>query len=469
MKRTSVLLACLPLLVVAACGDDDGFTCNLDAATQLAASDWPISRHDPANTGRIDDTSVGNDPPTARCIFPSPADPETPAVDSLIDCTSRGSAITTTVVVGGSNLVLATQDGRIRSLNHEGVEAIADTPINLAAPLNTPLLGVDGTVFITTTGGLTRRYAPDSGELLFSATFFDDIVVAPNIGPDGVIYAGTISGQFQGVCTNGAPRFQVALGAISVPAAVTADPNDAERSIVLAAGDNGRVQGFDDLRGTLMWSFFTAGRLNRSAVVIDESQGIFIVPDSTGRIYAASVVSGQPRRGDGSELLPYRAARCTTSGAPCSNDAECATDEVCRGELITAAAALGTNHLYVITEGPRSETGQALGPGSLYAFSLDFAGGGADWSWTLPQAGQSRSSPVVASRNGRDVVVFAADRDCDSTTCGGGVIGAVSDGELLWQVELPDSVGTASPSIRRDGQSAVIYIGTAGGKLYEVR
>jgi outer membrane protein assembly factor BamB len=373
------------------------------------------------------------------------------------------------MVNGDERLILATQGGRVHVLRFNGEEVSLEEPIDLDAPVNTPLLGADGSIFVTATSGVIRQFSGDNGVALFSASLSSDIVVAPNIGLDGVIYAGSIAGLFSAVCTNGAQRFQAGLGAISALSAATPDPSDEERTIILAASDNGRVQGFGDLRGDILWTFFTAGRLMGSAVVVDESRGRFIVPDSDGRIYAASFLTGRPLREDGTELVPYRVARCIPSGTPCATEADCGAAESCAGEAIRAAGALGSDHFYVTTQGARSETGALVSPGSLYAFSLDFQGGGAAWTFPLPEQGRSQSSPLVATGGDREIVVFGADLECDEVACATGAVMAVADGELLWTVPLPDPVGAASASVRRTAPGGVIYIGTTGGKLYEIQ
>ena len=75
---------------------------------------------------------------------------------------------------------------------------------------------------------------------------------------------------------------------------------------------------------------------------------------------------------------------------------------------------------------------------------------------------------MVATGPAGDVVVVAADLACPAEGDPCGMIAALRDGEPLWMIELPDRVGTASPSIRRVDGRAVIYIGTDGGKLYEI-
>lgn len=468
MRRWPSIAAGIALSALVSCGGGGGFRCNLDAATEPASSDWPMSRRDPANTGRIAAT-VARESPSVRCVYPEPAD--SGGTGGFADCAAGGPAIDTTAIVGSRRMILATRSGRVHVLdltNENFPEISLTNAINLAVPANTPLLGADDSIFVTETSVSMRRFDGTTGLQMFAASLLSDTVVAPNIGPDGVLYAGSTGGFFAGVCTNGAFRFQRGFGGVSVPAAVTANPVDPERTLVLAAGDNGRLQGFDDERGDVLWSFFTANRLNRSAVVVDESREMFILPDTGGNIYAGSLRNGLPQRADGSELRSYRVASCLPSRNPCTRDEQCGEDGRCVGEVITASGALGLDYFYVATEGPRSETGDTLGPGSIRAYSLEFDGRDPEWVWTLPEGGQSQSSPVVAVDQDGEVLIAAADLECDDTGCEHGAVFAIADGDLLWQVDLPDTVGRAAASIRVD-DAAAIFIGTAGGKLYEIR
>lgn len=470
MNRLASLAACLVLSAITACDDGGGFNCNLDAATDPADSDWPLARRDPANTGRIEAT-VASDLPATRCVFPRPAGAEAGAGE-FSDCAIGGAAIDTTPIIGTDRMLLATGDGRVHVLSlTDGAfgEIALDNPIMLSSAANTPLLGADNSIFVTESSVSVRRFDGSTGMQMFAASLLADIVVPPNIAPSGVILAGSVAGLFQGTCTNGAIRFRSAFGGVSVAAAVTANPQEPERAIVLGAGDNGRLQAFDEERGNFLWAFFTANRLDRSAVVIDESRELFILPDAGGNIYAGSLRTGRPRRADGAELFPYRVASCLATGDACTRDSQCGDGGRCVGEAISASGALGRHHFYVATTGPRSETGVTLGPGSIRAYSLDFDGSDAVWTWRLPEGGQANSSPIVAVDGDGETLIAAADLDCDEVTCTHSVVLALRDGELLWQVPLPDPVGRAAPSIRRTDDGAAIYLGTAAGKLYEIR
>jgi len=403
------------------------------------------------------------------------------------DCVDGQGAITTTPIVGGlgdePRLIVASADGIVHVLDLEGNEITLRNDIDLAAPVNSPLIGADDSIFVTAKSGVTRRFSGETGERLFSATLMDSILAAPNLGPDGVVYAGTQGGFFGAVCTNGILRFQSLLGSISTPAAITADATDPERTVVLVAAENGRVQAFDDERGNLKWTFFTSARIMRSAIVIDETREVFIVGDTEGFVFAGSIGSGKPIRSDGSDLVPYRAGRCAPSeSAICRSDNDC-DGESCLGERIVAAPALGSNRIYIATEGGRSENGSVTTPGAVHAISLEFDGRPADWVWTAPVGGEIMSSPAVIVDDNREVLIVgvdidicAADEPAADCVCGDGScepiirgsVLALEDGQPLWAIDLPNRIGLASPSIRKSDGGVTIYIGTEAGQLFEI-
>jgi len=498
-----ILLAGILTATGLGCGGDDPPRCRLDEATVLADSSWPVVRRDAQNTGRLElDASRGQSIPNgtapgdARCIFPLD-ESEATTSGTIRECVETDDEIDTTPIVAPDNLVVGTTSGRVHLIDFGGGTIETEDEINLTSAVNTPMVGANGWIFVTERVGAARAFDADGGEE-FGASLLSRATAAPNLGPDGVLYAGTEGGIFSAVCTNGIPRFTTGLGSINSPAATTQDPSDPENTIVLAVADNGRVQAYDDRRGNLRWSFFTAARTARSAVVVveDESVPYFIVPDTAGFVLAGTIDNGTPIGADS----PYRAARCAPAAGECAPDEECADGEVCQsgtcqrfcvadadcsegsfclGERITAAPALGREHVYIATEGGRSDNGSITTPGSVYAFALDFSGGSPDWSFQAPAGSIVQSSPaVVVDEDGTEVVVFAFDRDiCDDedapencvTTMRGRVYGRSIDGAVEWQVDIPGEIGTSSPSIRATGDGSLeIYVGTQQGHLFQI-
>ncbi len=482
MSRLIVITTIVLVPLLAACGSGQGgLPCILSDATDLAQSDWPSSRRDPANTARFPDGKVTTGQPSARCIFPLSEATMAPGQGARQGCETGGSPIVTTTIVTEDRLTVGTQDGVIRQIDFDDEVLPLERGITLPASPNTPLIGEDGSIFVTDTSGVTRRFSNQDGEQKFSAPLLDKIIVDLNIGPDGVVYTGTSNGLFAAVCPNGGFRFSSGLGSISIPVAITDHPfapAEAGQSVVLVASDTGRVTALEDIDGDVLWTFFTSGRLDNSGIVIDEQRGIFMVPDSQSRIFAASLATGRPeiedKGGERVDLKSYRVARCAESGDACRLDDDCGDGDTCISDTISAAGALGQDHFYVATKGIRRDNGTTLSPGALYAFSLDFAGGGPDWVWTLPKGGSVQSAPIVVQQDNTEIVVFGADVGCvdtpEETPCSTATLFAVRDGQLLWEVDdLSGTVGRSSPSIRNtdDGRS-LIYIGTSAGMVFEI-
>ena len=460
------VLAIFLMIALAACsGDDGGRSCNLnlDDTTVTASTDWPSARRDPRNSARLEGVQVSN-PPQVTCIFPRSSTDE--------ECRNDGSPITTVPIIGpetlapdvtedetmgdggmGPRIIVVTEDGAIHVLDETGVELPLATPIDLVRSTTSPLAGENGSIFVADAAGRVLQF-DNQGELIFSRALGNQITADPILGPDGVAYIGSIagsiegSGNFEGVCTNGVPRSIVTLGSVSTNAAVTPDPNDSERTLVIAASDSGRVQAIDDEFGRLRWSFFTAGRLSNTSIVLDERRGIFAIADTGGNVVFGSLANGHAVQANGDEV--------GAGGTPLAYNV---------GARIATSPALGRDHIYVVSE--ESADQEAL----LHALPLP-ASNATAWTWSFPNDVVINSSPVVAAgQSTRDeTVVAAADFACESGECSQSMVVAVRDGSGIWIVDLPASVGFASPSIRKDGdENAVIFVGTQGGQLFEIR
>jgi outer membrane protein assembly factor BamB len=459
MTRWSLLALAFAVVLVAGCGGgNNGLQCSLDDQTVLASSEWPSFRRDSANTARTD-AVVGTGHPTARCVFPRATDD-----GECIDAGLASSPIETSVIIGGDRLVFATRDGDIHFLQFDGTPLDLPFDITINSGITTPLLGADGSLYVTSGDGAMRRFDANA-ELQATGTLLSFISATPVIDSEGVIYTGTVGGSLAAVCPNGGLRFNLPAPPTRGGAAITTDPlDDRGRALILSGGDSGRVLAVHH-RGDFRWSF-TASSSIFAPIVIDEERAVFFVLDRSGRIYSGNLM-------DGTGISSFRAARCSSSDeVRCNTSADCPDGENCVGESITAAAALGAARLYVGTEGNRQSGGSS--PGRLYA--LDVAANGAlaaqsAWEFPLPTNGTIRSSPAVAQSCNGDLVLFGADLDDCGESSGGacGALFAVDEAGLQWSVELQGLVGTNSPTIRADAGLAVAYVGTDAGRLYAIQ
>ena len=415
MKRricTAVALAAL----LAGCSSGGGpAKCGFSGSTVLAESAWPKSRRDPANTGRID-LDLRTNPGTARRFFP----PEG----------TTSSAIAGSPIIGDDRIVIAATDGTVSVVNSAG-EGVLDEDIKSGgAVTGSPLVGLDGTLFVGAGDGILTQYEAD-GTLKRFTRIGGFIGASPNIGADGTIYIGTETGVFTGVCPNGVARFFLSIAPVASTAAVANDPDDARDRIIVVATESGEVRALD-IRGRQRWSFFTAAAV-RAAVMLDEAADRFFAADVAGRVYAGNVSDGQPR------AFRFEAAAS-----------------------ISASPGLGRDDrdvpvLYVADEG-----------GTLYA--IDRATGVT--RWTYATGGTIFSSPAVAVGGESDVVVFAADVPSDvedPESPASGIVYAVEDAgdqpALLWAADLGASIGHSSPAIASEG---TVYIGTESGVVYAI-
>ncbi len=443
-RTPSLCLAAFAITLVACSGGGGGFSCNLDDATTVAPTDWPSARRDTANSGRVIVDTFPEEV-EARCIFPRPSagaecsNEESAVIGVPIIGIEPGSANVAPIADSEVRILVAARDGSVHLLDADGTPIVLDREIELNQAANTPLAGADGSIFLTTENGAISRFSGVDGVQLFLAADQNDIAVAPAMGPDGVTYAGDVTGTFSAICTNRAPRFFSELGGITTLPAIVTDPRDEERTLVIVASNSGRVQALDDDRGRLRWAFFTASRLQDTAVVADEERGLFAVADTGGLVLFGSLADGGP---------------ITVDGEPFSYDA---------GGRIATAPALGGDHVYVLSEASAQQAP------ALHAVALP-ASGAASWTWALPADATVNASPALAVSDDGDTIVVAADFACQTGTCEGATVFAVRQGAELWSVDLPSPLGTAAPSIRSDdGGNAVVLVGTQAGQLFEIR
>lgn len=454
--RAALLLAFVALVASNCGGGGGGKKCKTDGGTILAhpaddptGSDWPRFHRDRANTGRTEVSLRTTAPQAPVRIFPP-------------EGTTIGSVSTTPILGPNGRLFFGSQDGTVYAINRQGDPLFFDDQgepehlVRVSAVSATPLLGDSGALFVAGGDGSVLQYSVD-GILLQSTLLGGFISASPNIGNDGTIYVGSLSGSFGGVCPNGAAKFLVAFAQMQTAPAVTNDPEDDEDLIIINAEESGQVRGYD-IRGRQRWSFF-ASAAPRGAVVLDEESDNFFIADASGRVFSASVLDGR-QQGVCSEDasrpcamdtdctgqcvdFAFRTARCAppASDTLCTTNDDCESPAVCVPDAVNTAPALGIATLYLVSEF-----------GNVYALDSHTAA----LRWTVTVGAPVHSAPAVAVDATGETLVFGADD---------GMLYAVRDGQVLWSVPLGASVGTSSPSIAADG---TIFIGTSDGVLFSI-
>lgn len=339
----------------------------------LADTAWPRFRKDQANTG-LTTVAIPSSAVSAQRLFPAEG--------------STIGGIAGTPVLGDDRIYLGSNDDNIYVFDFDGQPVqLEDQMETNGAVTGTPVLGEDGTLFAVSGDGILYQFETD-GKIRKSTTIGGSLSASPNIGFDGTVYFGSLAGSFTGVCANGAPRFLRTTSPSGSSPAVTADIDDPEDLVIIAAADNGQVRGFDR-KGRLRWSLFvSASATIRAAIVIDENAQRFFVADQTGRMFASNVSDGNL-----DDQFAFRAS------AP-----------------ISASPALGNDVLYVADQ-----------LGALYA--IDPSNGQVRWQWSASEdvrlndgiegvATSIRSSPALsAPEGGPERAVFGVDVDPTDAFC----------------------------------------------------
>lgn len=524
MKRWGYILTIAALALLAACQKSKSPTCSLDGGTELAVAPWPKFRADTVNSGRAPNVDLTGSTGDGIVLFegycsfttsqacnanvacPTGETCEVPRHCSLTTsrpCTTNGDCpqqppeicavpigpISTTPLVGpdspmgGPTIYLASSDGNVYVLNPpfnptpDPTPGLTDSIRVNGAILGTPLLGADGTLFVPS-NGLLSQFNPD-GTQKNGASVAGFVVGSPNIwvpptpGHDGTVYFATNAGIFTGVCPNGIPRFSLTFPPSQSSVALVLYPNstpDDPEPIIVAGGTNGQVRAYN-VRGRQYWSFSASANIV-AASLIDPTTDLFYVADTSGHVFAGTLVNGQPDPDFSfapAQLVPPVEAPATITASPALG-----RDTAPLPKLYVAAQSL-------IGQTPEEQRGV------LYA--LDRATGKV--CWTFEAEGPISSSPAVATGGVTDVVVFASDvlevlDPSKGPVATGGRVYAVPDrdddrcdGEprcLLGEVDCPLWVfdpasidppghsytfGAASPSIGADG---TVYIGRGGSR-----
>lgn len=484
LRRLAVAAAVAGL--AAACSSGSGNKCSLEGGTTLPApgsSSWPKFQADGGNTGRaaVDlSANVG----TAVLLFAkhcSSSTSVTCATDA--DCADLtpseqtcvgplGPVLSTPILgpldvdlpcaPGVQSIFVGSADGNVYVYceDQETTGEVADLAAQMSAVgsiVGSPAVGADGALWVSTFSGALSQYVANGG-LKNSLLLNGGISASPNLWENGVVYLGTETGDFSGVCPNAVPKFTVLLPPYPSTAAVVGYPPDVSQPVIVVGANAGQVQAYD-VKGRQFWSFRTAANIE-AAILIDDgtdaacagSTGFpacMYVADTAGNIFATNLTNGQLY--SGFVFAPQPAPGAIAASMALGSD----------------AAAVPT--LYVASQASAGQTGAAQ-KGVLYA--VDRATGAVRWSFEAD--GPISASPAVATGGDQDIVVLAADVVMADLGPVGGYVYAIRDdgdqGTVLWKValgatsELPlgYSIGTSSPALGQDGS---VYIGRGGNRL----
>ncbi|MGH7787933.1 MAG: PQQ-binding-like beta-propeller repeat protein [Candidatus Binatia bacterium] len=367
------------------------------------------------------------------------------------------------------NIFVGSSDGNVYMLEYNGDVVVLDFPILLPGPVtSTPLLGANNRLFVPSTGSVSA-FELDRGEETGTTLVIGAGTSSPNIWDgDGTLFLTTDGGVYNGICPNHVLRYQVTFPPTQSTVAITQDPTDEDTPIIVAAGLNGQVRAYN-IRARQFWSFFASANIN-AAVLIDDTTDQFFVADAAGNVFAGNLATGLRTMRCSSTTTKI----CCTEGNDCPQDMTCPDGETCSVPFrfpqahggILASMALGrdmdgfTPRLYVADQA-----------GWLYA--VDRATGAVAWSFQA--AGPIRASLAVATGGAEeDVIIVAADvlggPNGEATD---GRVYAISDlgcsGEACkrveWDIPVGFSLGTAAPSIGTDGTGnpdGVVYFGREG-------
>ena len=419
----------LAVTVLACQSGSDTVSCDTTEGSPLASLDrhpWPKFRRDVVNSGRTD-TDLNTNPGQTRWVFPATGELGTLSASPII-----GTDGTTDVVY----LIARGSDGsallRLYTIDRDGNSSAQVLDPEVSTTLtSTPLLSENGQIVGAFSDGALRRY-DSSGKRKSASTLGGFVSGSANIDAEGTVYVASAAGSFASICANGGFRFLIASGGTqsSVGVAEGADPNAIEDDLFVLGADDHRVRAVD-FRARQQWVFTAAAAIHAS-VVIDEANDRVYAADTSGRVYAIRLSTGQP----------------------------CSDFRFDAGAPITASPAMGPATLYVAAE-----------DGTAYA--LDLEGLTADTCatgtpseevarWRVNVGAAVRSSPSLATGGDMPVLVFGDDA---------GVVHALADtgtmAEEVWSYRVDDggAIGRSSPAIGSDG---TVYIGSEGGHLYAI-
>lgn len=236
--------------------------------------DWPMHRHDPANTGADPEATPPDGEPAPAWTFETGTWAQVP---SLVD----------------GRLFVGDVDGSFYSIDASGAERWSAQLGHLSAS-SSPAV-IDGTVYVASFGGEgtepMHALDADTGERRWSSG--DAGSPAPVVGADRV-FTATQDGEVFALSTGDGSRDWLT----SVGGRVTSGPAYAEDTVIVATqarehdAEEGFVRALDARSGDERWAFETRGTGFSAPAV---GNGTVFVPDRPGAVYAIDAAEGAER------------------------------------------------------------------------------------------------------------------------------------------------------------------------------
>ncbi|MFA5212285.1 MAG: PKD domain-containing protein, partial [Methanoregula sp.] len=311
-----------------------------------------------------------------------------------------------TPVLGSDNSIYLASISSIRKLDSDGNLLWVNSTLQT---INTPALGLDGTIYAGTLSGGVYAINPDGSiQWNYPTGGINSYGGSPAIGSDGTIYIGSTDKNLYALNPNGTLKWQN-----STPAPISSGPAiGSDGTVYVVSGTDPYAFNPD---GTVKWissAFMSVGSGGRgySSPVIGPDGTIYIT------VYQGTNLSAL--NPDGSLKWSYTLGGSYGYGSP-------------------AVASDGTIYL------------AHYGDGNIYALNPD---GTRKWSYATGKTGlKVYSSPVI----GADGIVYVGFSDNK-------IYALNQDGTLKWTYTTGGQIRN-SPAIGRDG---TLYVGSCDGYLY---
>jgi len=306
------------------------------------------------------------------------------------------------------------------------------------AVISSPSIGPDGVIYVGTLRGSVYAIWPN-GTVEWRYLTGGAIVSSPLIGPDGTVYIGSLDGNLYAIGPDGTLKWKY-----STEDDVRSPPVLYQDWIYFGSYD-GKIYALNT-EGELIWDFFTGGVVSSSPAVFSDGEGVHIYVTSwSGELYAL--------KDDGTAEWTITTNRIIFASP--AVDASGIIYVASTDNFLYAINPDGTERWkYAVNTGV--ESSPAIGPngtiyfgakdGYLYAVNPD---GTMKWRYKTEDAVDS--SPAVSSEG----TVYVGSWD--------GYFYAIGpDGTLKWKYKTDGAV-RSSPAIAPNG---TVYVGSDDGYLY---